>query len=186
MVIRSAPLVQRVAFIAGQFSIDLEGLESFGYLGGIDEGDGAGDGVDEFGGHLVGVDDFGSAAGFGAEDLGDPILAELGLGHLVDGVEDDIALARGWGADEESDAQVGGPELALAEEELADLADGEVVGLGIGADDDGDVAVAGGAREGVERQDGENGESSANAKRRMGSPPKKSPLADYSKLGGGL
>src|SRR6187402_698016 len=87
----------------------------------LNEGDRARGAADLIDRHFAGVHDLRAAGRVGAEDLADPVLTELRLGHLAHVAHDRVTLARDRRANEQRDARAGRPEFAVAEQDATKL-----------------------------------------------------------------
>ncbi len=92
--------MEAVSLFAGQPAVDLQYLKTLRHNRGIHECDRPRNSRHEFSCHIAGVDDLRPNAGFQTEYFGDPVLPELRLRHAVDSLQNHVALARGWRADQ--------------------------------------------------------------------------------------
>src|ERR1700726_1958218 len=107
--------MQPIPRLARQVSINTQDSKTLGDLRDVDETDRTGKGADKSSGFLVGIYNSRATCGFSPEDFADPILAELGLRHLIDGSQDDFPFPGHGRAHHQGDPKIRGPILTVSE-----------------------------------------------------------------------
>src|SRR5919108_4924367 len=76
--------LKRIAALPRHAPVDPDHFQAVTHLAFWQEGNGSWNHAYQFLRHVVRVDDFRSSSGFGAKNLGNPVLLELGFAHLVE------------------------------------------------------------------------------------------------------
>src|ERR1700732_4000313 len=118
----------------------------------VDERDRTWNGSDQLVGHVIRVHHLGSSGCFGTKNLRNPILFELGLGHLVDDLQNHISLPRHRRTDLQDYGSISGPILTVAKKYFAHFSQIQITDRGVGVDHYSDVDIMALGRERMDKR----------------------------------
>src|SRR6185436_12978106 len=119
--------METVTLLTGRSAVNFHYLKTLRHICRIHECYGPRNGRCQLACHFGRIDNLRSDAGFQPEDFGDPVLPELRFRHSIDCLQNDVALPRGWSADQQGDPKIRIPVLTVSHEQLADVGEAEIV-----------------------------------------------------------